>query len=172
MRLPTQREPAELLRGSLCPMSKKTRGWDQQGSHRTPDFYRQAHAEAQRKSSAHWHGVSRAQAVSGVRDPGVWSATARPPRARAVSSKFEEVRHITRHADKRTRQRKLRPGTCVHTVIDDRTSALITAWPIASRPKKTRPRPARTPREAQARERRLRRGEARLAELIGGAAPR
>lgn len=148
-------------------MSHGTQHWNKRGSHRTPGFYRQATAAAQRKSSAHWGGVARAQAASGVRDPGVWDATARPPRPRGVSAKFEEVRHVTAHAHKRTRQRQLRPGTRVHTVIDDRTGALITAWPVHRKRVGAR---ARAVEPARSRERRVRRGEARLAELIGGAA--
>mgnify|MGYP004073766061 CR=1 FL=1 len=113
-------------------MSKKANGWDKQGAHRTPAFYRQALSESQRKSREHWNSVTQAQAASGVRDPGVWSATALPPRIRGVNSKFEEVSHVTKHAEQRTRQRKLRPGTRVHTVMDDRTGTLITAWAISS----------------------------------------
>ena len=148
-------------------MSKKANGWDKQGAHRTPAFYRQALSESQRKSREHWNSVTQAQAASGVRDPGVWSATALPPRIRGVNSKFEEVSHVTKHAEQRTRQRKLRPGTRVHTVMDDRTGTLITAWAISSRPQKTRPR---TSGNARSRERRLRCGEARLQKLLGGAA--
>ena len=157
--------------------------WDRQGKHRSPFFYRKAHEISQRKCSQHWHNVQRAQVLSGMRDPGVWDAKVQPRITAAVSCKFEDVRHTTKHADKRARQRHIRPGTQVHTVIDDRTGTLITAWKLGKKlPKEGRkgrdPQPklrscqeVRMMKQQRAKkeQQQVRQGEQRLQRLIHGA---
>ena len=166
---------------------KKTRDWDRQGKYRTSSFYHNAHDVAQHKSRQHWHAVRRAQALSGTKDPGVWDAKVRPRITAKVSCKFEDVHHTTVHAEKRARQRHIRPGTQVHTVIDDRTGTLITAWSLSKQSQDTRRQKGETqlkskskgqPRKEsnkrkQQREKqqqhRVKKGEQRLQSLIRGA---
>ena len=165
---------------------KKTRDWDRQGKYRTSSFYHNAHDVAQHKASQHWHAVRRAEALSWTKDPGVWDADARPRITARVSCKFEDVRHTTVHAEKRARQRHIRPGTQVHTVIDDRTGTLITAWSLSKQQSQgTRQQKGETPSKSkglprkefnkrkQQREKqqqqRVKKGEQRLQSLIRGA---
>ena len=140
--------------------------WNRNGTHRTAAFYTQAHAVAQRKADQHWHAVTKAREASSVSDETAWNPqphTRPPPR---ISCKFEKVSRTTLHADKRTHQRRLRPGTQVHAVIDDRTGTLFTAWDPKAKPQ-AKPKARSTP--ARARET-LQHAEKRLDRLIRGAA--
>ena len=77
-----------------------------------------------------------------------------PPRPKPVCNKFETVSSITNHAIKRMAQRRLKRGTRVHAVVDDRTGTLVTAW--RSKAKKTKKAPkARNKAELEAAHRRL-----------------
>ncbi len=82
------------------------------------------------------------------------SVVVAPPCPKPVCNKFETVSSTTRHATKRMAQRRLKRGTQVHAVVDDRTGTLVTAW--RSKPKKTKKAPkARNKAELEAAHRRL-----------------
>ena len=62
-----------------------------------------------------------------------------PPRPKPVCNKFETVSSTTKHATERIAQRRLKRGTQVHAVVDDRTGTLVTAW--RSKAKRTKKAP-------------------------------
>ena len=82
------------------------------------------------------------------------SVVVAPPRPKPVCNKFETVSSTTKHATKRIAQRRLKRGTHVHAVVDDRTGTLVTAWRTKARKTKKAPK-ARNKAEIEAAHRRL-----------------